>query len=73
MAKPRVIFVCTITDPEERRRRLSQAYDLLFDLAREKRLAERQRSVEEARLFSDDTPGADAYGINQLEDRLSRE
>jgi hypothetical protein len=54
-ANPQITVVCTVTDPEEWQRRLSQVYGLLLDLAREKRLAERRRSDKQVQLLTDGT------------------
>ena len=34
-----ITAVCTVTDPVERKRRLAQAYGVIIDLARQKKIA----------------------------------
>jgi len=59
MANPQITVVCTVTDPQERQRRLSQVYGFLLDLAREKRLAERRRSDKQTQLLINGTAATD--------------
>jgi len=44
-AETKIMAVCTITDPDERQRRLNQVYGLLLDLARTKRSGRRGATV----------------------------
>lgn len=41
---PEIQLVCTVQDPDERERRLNEVYELLLNLARKKKAAQRDVS-----------------------------
>ena len=47
MSEGRILPVCTVTDPEERKRRLSRVYTILLDLAARQEAAERASAANE--------------------------
>ena len=58
MAKRVVILPRIEIDPEERKRRLSRVYTILFDLANRAEAAEQENTDEVARAAACDIPAA---------------
>ena len=47
MTERKIMPVCTITDPEERKRRLSRVYTILLDLAAQQEAVEQESADSE--------------------------